>query len=222
MLERHDPETMRCEIGGERHYVVDGSPPYVSVTTVLAATSGMESSWAFRRWRDGLEAIEPGLADTVRDVAAARGTKLHAEATEAIVNREAPSPEDSDVWLLSMLPLLRQWSAVATLELADGAVWHGFDRVAGTLDLLLRIAGGLWLWDLKTAAKPYGQDRIDEKAAQLGAYAECLRWTYDVDVAGCGFAIALPDRPAQVAIVNTRRAVESWHGRRTQYREQQQ
>jgi hypothetical protein len=225
-LPRHDPEALRRVIAGRRHYVGGpiGTTPFASVTTVLSATSGIDDSWAFRAWRSKHEAIQPGLADLARDVAADRGTKLHAEVTESLVTRRMPAAPD--VWLRSMLPILRQWMAVARVALADGAVWHAMDRVAGTVDFVLWIGGGLWLIDVKTSAKPWDHARIRLALAQLGAYAECLRWTYDVELAGVGFVVALPDAEAQVRLSGPKSfsvedAVTAWHERRQQYREQE-
>jgi hypothetical protein len=220
MLVRHDPEQLRVSIDDARHYVGGeiGSVPYVSVTTVLARTSDMESSYAFKTWRRNLEAIEPGLADLARDVAAARGSKLDAEMTQHLIARTLPGP-DADVWLRSVAPVLAQWRTLATVGLAQGCVWHGIDRVAGTVDFVLRIAGGWWLFDAKTSLRPWDQARIAIARAQLGAYAECFRWTYDEEIAGCGFVVALADQPAQVRLVPPDEAVAAWHERRALYRE---
>lgn len=204
MLERHDPESLRVEVDGRRHYRCPalGGAQVASVTSVLAATSDIESSWGFRRWRDNLEAIEPGLSDAARDIAAERGTRVHDDTTRCLTTGAAV--DDSDPWMASLAPTIRQWRAIATLALADGAVWHGFDRVAGTVDFVLRIAGGWWLFDLKTSAKPWPQSKIGQAIAQLGGYSTCLEWTYDLELSGCGLLVALPDAPAQVVLSGPR------------------
>lgn len=225
-LPRHDPAALRRVIDGRRHYVGGdiGSVPFASVTAVLSATSGMELSWGFRQWKAKNEAIAPGLSDLARDVAADRGNKLDVEVKDILLGK--PWPAEPDVWLQSMTPVLRQWKAIARLALADGAVWNSIDRIAGTLDLVLWIAGGFWIIDIKTSEKPWTPERIAIALAQLGAYAECLRWTYDVEVAGVGFVVALSDREAQVRLSGPKSftvedAVAAWHERRQQYREQQ-
>lgn len=221
-MQRHDPAGLRCEIDGVRHYVGGpiGPRPLVSVTSVLAATSDIELSWGYRMWRAQHEAVAPGLAADALAVAAARGSKLDREVREALTSGREPPP--GDVWLESMRPLLRQFRSVARLVLADAVVWSLADGVAGTIDLLLSIAGQLWLLDVKTSAKPWTQDRIALALAQLGGYARCIEWTYDRKIHGCGFAVALPDQQAQVSISSPRsftvaEAVSAWDARLERY-----
>jgi hypothetical protein len=211
---RHDPATMRVEIDGARHYVVPalGYDPVPSITTVISGAPTRDEDWALRAWQRKMERIEPGLADVARDVAAERGERLHASTTEALV--EQRWSEQPDGWEASLRPTLQQWAAIAEVVLVDAAVWHGgFFRVAGTLDFLLRIAGGLWVWDLKTSVNPRPRAQLQRGLAQLGGYIECLGWTYDVEIAGCGLLVALPDRPAQVEVFPVADAIAAWDSR---------
>lgn len=210
MLQRHDPDGMRVDVGGHRHYrIPDHDRPVPSVTTVLAQTLGSDDGWAFKVWRDRLEHAQEGASEIARDVAAARGTRLHAYATDVLTGARKLAGPERDAWQSSIDPLLRQWQALAQLELADGAVWHGFDLYGGTVDFVLQLAG-LRVFDLKTAAKPRTRQQLERGIAQLGGYIEAIRWVYCRDCRGAGLAVALPDRPAQVVDVKPAEAVELW------------
>lgn len=219
MLQRHEPDPMRVDVDGARHYrIPDRAGLVPSVTTVLAHTWG-EETWGMKVWRDRLEALQPGLSVLARDVAAARGDRLHARMTRVLVERCMPERAElaGDGWLRSLEPVMRQWLVIAEVMLAEGMVWHGFDGYAGTLDFMLKMLGPR-LWDLKSHLSERTREQLSRGVAQLGGYVEAFRWTYDMDVRGCGLLVALPDRPAQVVIVKPQEAVEAWARRFESYR----
>ena len=68
------PKSVRSLIDEERHYSV-GDEKLPSVTTILAATQSDEKRESLQKWKDKVGLVE---ADNIKNVAASRGTAMHA------------------------------------------------------------------------------------------------------------------------------------------------
>lgn len=77
-----------------------------------------------------------------------------------------------DPFLVPRLAAFREWRALVNPKIisAERRLFHPTIRVAGTLDLLVEIAGALWLIDVKSGvAEPWHSVQTAGYAFQLGA-----------------------------------------------------
>lgn len=189
---RIDPEPLRTEVDGARWYRhPDTSTLVPSVTTVLAATDGRR--FALERWRQDLGAKN---AQAVTDIAVARGERLHADIERFL--RDGTEPGRTTVWWWSVELVVRQMASVGTVLLAEGAVFDPLLGYAGTVDMVVSLAGRLYVVDWQTAAEVHPPERLARKGEQVAAYAGAIRSQYGEEPDGGLVVTALPDRRAHV------------------------
>ena len=220
-------ETGRNEFQDARFYRDSRTGEMVpSVTTFLEA---WPKGAAYHEWlkKHGAD------ADEIRDEAGRRGSTVHNLTEQLDFGAEvrmcgedgSPRYKMSEWAMLERYVDFRKAHAPRIIDIETNLVDSELGY-AGTLDRVMELKDDVWIIDIKTSEKPWTPERIAIALAQLGAYAECTRWTYDVEVAGVGFVVALPDREAQVRLSGPKSftvedAVAAWHERRQQYREQQ-
>lgn len=203
-------------IGGYRHYNCNGDW-YPSVTTILGETNPAKMGYA--KWRKS--------NPTASEAATSRGTSLHEYCERWLKDGAEPALNVSDAvspYVASITPVLAQISGVLCLE---QFVWHRGQRFAGTLDCCARIGGKLTLIDWKTTCKLPKSDKaiarhLADYRLQVAAYAVALQDTKGVEVEQLAIAVAHPDGPALLEIIEGDRINNLWLqfiGRRAQFEE---
>lgn len=127
-------------------------------------------------------------------------------------------------YVASVKPVLAQISGVFCLE---QFVWHREQKFAGTLDCCARIGGKLTLIDWKTTCKLPRTDKaiarhLADYRLQVAAYAAALKDARGVQVEQLAIAVAHPDGPALLEIIEGDRINNLWLqfiGRRAQFDE---
>lgn len=171
----------------ERHrYFLDGEGPYPSVTGIIGVVdkSGPLLGWARRETAAyavrNLDLLTRMVKDFGPDQAAASlktvsdkeakdkaaiGSRVHAT-IEAVIRGHDVSPSEEDApYIESYRRFLADYSPVAlAAEEMVVSTTHGY---AGTLDLIARMNGQVWMLDAKT-----GKSCYPETALQMAAYAE--------------------------------------------------
>ena len=147
-----------------------------SVSTVLRATG---DNSRLEAWRDR---VGREYADAIRDSAAARGARLHAEIEDALLFGRWPG--NPSPWLLSIEREVRE-ALDSTDRVAELPVWSRKYGYAGTLDLTgVAPSGRRVVWDWKTylpsneeqRANPRPKDPkfCEDHLLQTRAYAKAL------------------------------------------------
>lgn len=132
--------------------------PYVRVSTISKIVDDAEP---LIRW-----AMKQGAkAEAARDVAATRGTKLHAQIAEGLTTGNWPDEPTYPI------VAFQDWAKEAEFQLITAELYvkskvHGY---AGTLDLLGEVRGQRTVIDLKTGRAVYPGHR-----AQVAAYVHAV------------------------------------------------
>jgi hypothetical protein len=119
-------------------------------------------------------------ADAKRSAAAVRGTQVHALADKLAQGLEVTVPDELAGHVESCVRFLNEWEPVTLLT--ETPVYHDTYLYAGTLDLVVEMAGKRWLLDFKTSASgAYG-----DTAFQLAAYKHATHCLTDGTVQPMG------------------------------------
>lgn len=203
---RLDPEPLRTEMDGQRWYVhPDTDRRMPAVSTVLEQTDGRR--FALEAWE---RRLGPRNAAKIRDIAAARGTRLHRQADAFMGGAPAPV---GDVWWESVSLLVRQLRATARVLLSEGAVFAPIAGFAGTPDGVILLEGRHWLIEWKTHAEEPGEAKLDRWEDQCAGYVEAIREQYDVEIDRALIVTAIPRQRAHVHTVSMGAATRRWSGR---------
>ena len=84
-----------------------------------------------------------------RDAAANRGTAVHTLAEKLASGQQVDVPEELAGHVESYVRFLDEWDPEPLL--IEGVVAHRAQRYCGTLDMVARMAGAVWLLDIKTS-----------------------------------------------------------------------
>ena len=179
--------------GSGHSYWLDGTK-LDGVTTILSKGLPKPAlvSWAARsaaemavdRW-DELAGMTPSARlklisrahEASRNKAAVRGTRVHALADRLASGEEVAVPDELAGHVEACVSFLNDWDPVTVMT--ETPVYHEQYLYAGTLDLVVEMAGKRWLLDFKTSASgAYG-----DTAFQLAAYRFA---THCLDDAGEG------------------------------------
>lgn len=187
-------ELLRWDEEGERVY---GSPigGLRSVTTILANT---RDNTDIELWR---ESVGEEKADFIRDLAAFRGTAMHANIERYLLEGELPAFSflHTPYWK-SVFPFVQTVEAPVLIE---GAVWHP-DGFAGTLDCIAYLpedGAQPTLLDWKSANKACNPVKLYEYSLQVAAYTAAANFVYaqhGLKIRQAKIVIAIPDAPFQV------------------------
>lgn len=168
----------------KHNYYIDGNGPLPSVTTILRIVdkSGPLVGWAKRitaeaavdhraeleGWvqlggRDGAVGFLTKAASTVTERAATTGANIHALAESITLGHDVTVTDEQAPFVAAY----RQWLADFAPEFlaAEEMVCNVSVGYAGTFDAIVKIAGEMWLLDLKT-----GKGIYPDMALQLAAY----------------------------------------------------
>lgn len=162
----HDPIQKRIDVLDSRYYTNNGITFYPSVTTVLEALpKGIE----YYTW---LKDLGHG-ADEVLKRAANTGSKVHAAIEKYLLGEELLWIDENgnelytyDEWVM-LFKFVEFWT-LHTPELlgAEINIISDKHKIGGTIDIVCRINGKLWLIDVKTSNSIH-----DSHALQLAAYS---------------------------------------------------
>jgi len=167
------PKLKRVTINGERYYVREEwdsmgtpsvSPPYPSVTTVLAS----RSRDGIMEWR---RRVGEEQAKAITTKAARRGTKAHKLIEQYILGEplEESMPNALDLFLMFRT---KADNHIDNVRVIEGQMMSDSLRVAGTVDLIAEWNGELAVIDWKTASKPKHRDYVENYFMQEAAYAK--------------------------------------------------
>lgn len=187
-------ELLRWDEDGERVY---GAPigRLRSVTTILSNT---RDNTELELWR---ESVGEERADFIRDLAAFRGTEMHASVERYLLEGTLPSFSflHTPYWK-SIFPFVE---TIDTPVLIEGAVWHP-DGYAGMLDCIAYLPEDgeqPTLLDWKSANKPCNAAKLYEYGLQVAAYTAAANFVYSqhgLNIQQAKIVIAIPDTPCQV------------------------
>jgi hypothetical protein len=169
-LPRFELTRIDSEDEGRTYKTPDGS--FSSVTAILQATSDQTG---LQQWR---ESVGEERANSIRDIAAFRGTKLH-EAVEQylLTGQEPPFSFLVTPYWKSIRPFVQTVEHTVILE---APVWHS-DGYAGTLDCIAYLPeddGQPTLLDWKTSLRPCKPDKLYNYSLQLAAYRQAANHVY--------------------------------------------
>ena len=173
------PKSMRSVINGGRHYDIGGNK-LPSVTTILSACQSPEKKASLAAWKLKMGA---GLADKVRDLAAARGTLMH-----TYLERYLDGTGHKD-----MTPLGEQAGLMADKIIESGLgdleeLWglettlYYPDLYAGATDVVGIYDGQPAIIDFKQSNKPKRREWILDYFEQLGAYTMAHNQVYGTKI----------------------------------------
>ena len=193
------PKSMRSLINDERHYEV-GSEKLPSVTTILSATQSDEKRESLAKWKAKVGDVE---ADNIKNVAATRGTAMHAY-LEAHLNGQG---------LLDLSDLGQAAGGMARTIIEKGfgdlhEIWgsevvlHYPGLYAGATDLCGIYQGRDSIVDFKQSNKPKKDEWIEDYKLQLAAYATAHDCIYDTKIEQGVILMCTPDLYFQRFIIN--------------------
>lgn len=187
---------------GTQRFYKTPKGPLPGVTTVLSATSNDKG---LTNWRKRVGNVE---ADRITKEACKRGTAAHAAIEEYLRTKKEPDVDSPSLpYFESVQPVL---GLIEKVLLIEGAVWSP-KGYAGTIDAVATINGLPYIVDWKTSAKPKKVEWINNYLLQLAAYAGAANHIYPELKVNRGIvAIALPDQPAQVFIVEPKEMMGYW------------
>lgn len=187
-------ELLRWDEAGERVY---GSPigGMRSVTTILSNT---RDNTDIELWR---ESVGEERADFIRDLAAFRGTAMHSNIENYLLEGAIPAFSflHTPYWK-SIFPFVQTIEAPVLIE---GAVWHP-DGFAGTLDCIAYLpedGNQPTLLDWKSANKRCNPVKLYEYSLQVAAYTAAANFVYaqhGLKIKKAKIVIGIPDEPCQV------------------------
>lgn len=194
----------RENIGGKRHYIVDGNDdilPMASVTTILDATKPEEDKQALLEWK---KAVGYQKAQAITTEASSRGTRMHAYLETYIKTGQFPTPGTN--------PYAIEANEMARVVMEQGLcnvteVWgteiplcHP-DIYAGTTDLAGLHMGDEAIMDFKQTNKPKTRDRISSYFLQLTAYGEAHNILYGTNIRKGVIMMCTKDKQYQEFII---------------------
>ena len=173
------PKSVRELINDKRHYAI-GDEKLPSVTTILSATQSQEKQDSLAKWKAKVGENE---AERVKNVAGARGTKMHSilegyidgenildlTETGGEAHRMANTIIDQGFKDLDEI-----WGSEATLA------YPGL--YAGATDLVGIYQGRDSIIDFKQSNKPKKREWIEDYFLQLAAYATAHNWVYNTQI----------------------------------------
>lgn len=147
---------------------VDKSGPLIGWAKRVTAEAAIDNWQELPKWidlsgRDGAVQMLTKVATVKRDRAANAGSEVHALAEAIARGQDVPVDEELAPYVAAYRTWLADWQPefLAAEEMVF-SLTHGY---AGTLDLIVREAGEVWLLDIKTSKGTYA-----ETAMQLAAY----------------------------------------------------
>ena len=193
------PKSMRSMIGGSRMYAVN-QEKLPSVTTILSATQSAEKQESLNKWKAKVGEKE---AERVKNVAGARGTKMHSilegyiegenvldlTETGGEAHRMANTIIDQGFKDLDEI-----WGSEATLA------YPGL--YAGATDLVGIYQGRDSIIDFKQSNKPKKIEWIEDYKLQGAAYATAHDYMFKTSIEQIVILMCTPDCFFQKFIIN--------------------
>ncbi len=162
----HKGDIQRIDFLDERFYTKDGITFYPSVTTVLEA---LPKGFGYSQWLKDLGSN----ADEVMKRAGDSGSRVHGAIEQYLLGNEVVWADENgngyyDFAEWQMINKFVEFWQTYKPELLGAEINFVSDtlRLGGTMDIICRINGELWLIDTKTSNNIY-----DSHALQLAAYA---------------------------------------------------
>lgn len=196
------PKSIREMIEGKRHYqIADSKLP--SVTTILKHTESDEKRESLANW---IAKVGEKEAERVKNVAAARGTKMHSILEGYVEDKNILDMTETGGEAHRMANTIID-KGLADLEEIWGseAVLSYKDRYAGATDLCGIYLGRESIIDFKQSNKPKREEWIEDYYLQSAAYALAHNETYGTDIDQGVILICTPDCFFQRFIINGRR-----------------
>lgn len=199
-----------CEMTDEttdrgRWYLKSDGSRYVSVTTMLGATSEKKAS--LTAWRQRVGEDE---ADAITARAAGEGTRFHAALEQIITNqwtpfRSAQTLPNIKHLLNQTVPILEEH--ISAIHASEMMVYSDTHRIAGRMDCLCTWDGEYTIVDFKRSTKEKRTEWIQDYFLQATAYA--------IMVEEC-FQIQIPTIAIVMGVSNSE-SPQFWHFQKTKY-----
>jgi len=177
----HNPDIQQINFLDNRYYTKDNVNYYPSVTTVLEA---LPKGWALEQWKKDLG----HNADIVLERAAKEGSNVH-DAIEAYLEGAEVHWKDDKAGICynmtewkSILRFVDFWETYQPeLIASEMTIISDGLRLGGTMDIVCRINGELWLIDTKTSNSIY-----ESMELQLAAYTTMWNEAAPEKIKRCG------------------------------------
>jgi len=183
-----------------RTYLTPAGNRYPSVTTVL----GSLNKQAIQAWRDK---IGHDQAQKISNLAATRGTKLHAICESYVSNQL------SDLKYRTLMPNIKELFSqlkpildenLGNIYAIEQALYSDELKVAGRVDLIAEWNGILSIIDFKTSSKPKRENWIENYFLQCTTYAIAVNERANIFPEQIVVAIAVEGNDPQIFVKETK------------------
>ena len=175
------PKTVRTDIGGKRHYDIDGGKwKLPSVTTILSATQSAEKRESLANWRK-----REGEENAARLVATsgARGTAMHKILEKYILEQGYLDQTEVGKEAHNMaIQVIQQGLCNVSEYYGSEATLYYPGLYAGQTDLIGLHKSDLAVIDFKQTNKPKKREWIEDYCIQLAAYTMAHNYVYKTGI----------------------------------------
>lgn len=169
-LPKHELPRIETEFG-RKYKTPNGN--YLSVTTAL----GYLGNGEIEAWRNAVGAEE---ADKVSRRAASRGTTMHENIEQFLLNKDVVTNNILDANMFQqMKPLLADVSEVYALEYP---LYSDNLKLAGTVDCIAKYKGDYCIIDFKSSGRIKDQYEIDSYFIQTSIYSIMFQEMYGIKI----------------------------------------
>ena len=193
------PTSSRSLINGKRHYAV-GEEKLPSVTTILSATQSQEKQDSLNRWKAKVGEKE---AERVKNVAAARGTKMHSILEGYILGENVLDLTETGGEAHRMANTIIDQGFKDLDEIWGSEVTLAYPGLyAGATDLCGVYMGRESIIDFKQSNKPKRIEWIEDYKLQGAAYATAHDDMFGTQIEQTVILMCTPDCFFQKFIIN--------------------
>ena len=193
------PTSSRSLINGKRHYAV-GEEKLPSVTTILSATQSQEKQDSLNRWKAKVGEKE---AERVKNVAAARGTKMHNILEGYILGENVLDLTETGGEAHRMANTIIDQGLKDLDEIWGSEVTLAYPGLyAGATDLCGVYMGRESIIDFKQSNKPKRIEWIEDYKLQGAAYATAHDDMFGTQIEQTVILMCTPDCFFQKFIIN--------------------
>ena len=175
------PKTVRTDIGGKRHYDIDGGKwKLPSVTTILSATQSAEKRESLANWRK-----REGEENAARIVATsgARGTAMHKILEKYVIEEGYLDQTEVGKEAHNMaIQVIQQGLCNVSEYYGSEATLYYPGLYAGQTDLIGLHKSDLAVIDFKQTNKPKKREWIEDYCVQLAAYTMAHNYVYKTGI----------------------------------------
>jgi genome maintenance exonuclease 1 len=193
------PKSVREMIEGKRHYAI-GNEKLPSVTTILSSTESDEKKESIALWQAKVGKNE---AERVKNVAAARGTKMHSILEGYILGENVLDLTETGGEAHRMANTIIDKGLPDLDEIWGSEVTLGYPGLyAGATDLCGVYMGRESIIDFKQSNKPKRVEWIEDYKLQGAAYAMAHDYMFGTQIEQTVILMCTPDCFFQKFIIN--------------------